>query len=40
MDSETTALQNGAYTFQYISKQIHYKIPFSHNSYMKSLDLY
>jgi hypothetical protein len=40
VDSATTALQNGACTYQFIYKQMHYKIPFSHNSYMKSLEFY
>jgi hypothetical protein len=30
VDSATTALQNGACTFQCILKQMHYKTPFSH----------
>ncbi len=33
-------LQNGACTHRCISKQIHYKTTFSHNSYMKSLEFY
>ncbi len=32
-----TALQNGACTYQCISKQMHYETPFSHNGQMKSL---
>jgi hypothetical protein len=40
VDSATTALQNGACTYQPISKQMHYKSPFSHNGYMKSLEFY
>jgi hypothetical protein len=40
VDSATTALQNGACTYRCISKQIHYKTPFSDNSYMKSLEFY
>ncbi len=40
VDSATIALKNGAYTYQRISKQMHYKTPFSHNSYMKSLEVY
>ncbi len=38
--SATTALQNGACTYRCISKQILYKTLFSHNSYMKSLEIY
>jgi hypothetical protein len=38
VDSSTTALQNGACTYQCISRQMHYKTPFSHNGYMKSLE--
>ncbi len=38
VDSATTALQNGACTYQCISKQMHDKTPFSHNSFMKSLE--
>jgi len=34
------ALQNGACTYQCISKQMLYKTPFLHNSYMKSLEFY
>jgi hypothetical protein len=37
VDSATTALQNGACTYRYISKQMLYKTPFSH---MKSLEIY
>jgi hypothetical protein len=37
VDSATTALQNGACTYMCISKQMHYKTPFSH---MKSLEIY
>ncbi len=33
VDSATTALQNGACTYQYISLQMHYNAPFSHNGY-------
>jgi hypothetical protein len=40
VDSSTTALQNGACTYQCISKQLHYETPFSHNGYMKSLEFY
>jgi hypothetical protein len=40
VDSATAALQNGACTHWCISKQMHYKTPFSHNSYMKSLEFY
>ncbi len=40
MDSATTALQNRACTYQCISKQVHYKTPFSQNGYMKSLEFY
>jgi hypothetical protein len=40
VDSSTTALQNGACTYQCISKQMHYKTPFSHNGYMKKLEFY
>jgi hypothetical protein len=40
VDSETTALQNGACTYRCISKPRHYKIPSSHNGYMKSLGFY
>jgi hypothetical protein len=40
VDSSKTALQNGACTYQCISKQMHYKKPFSHNGYMKSLEFY
>jgi hypothetical protein len=36
----TTALQNGACTYRCISKQMHYKTPFSHHGYMKSLEFY
>jgi hypothetical protein len=39
VDSSTTALQNGACTYQCISKQMHYKIPFTHNG-NKSLEFY
>ncbi len=39
-DFATTALQNGAYTYRGIYKQMHYKRPFSHNGYMKSLEFY
>ncbi len=38
VDSATTAPQNGACTYRCISKQMHYKTPFSHNVYMKSLE--
>jgi RNA recognition motif-containing protein len=37
VDSTTNALQNGACTYQCVSKQMHYKTPFSHNSYKNSL---
>jgi hypothetical protein len=40
VDSATTALQNGACIHRYISKQMHYKTPFSHNGCMKSLEYY
>jgi hypothetical protein len=40
VDSETTALQKGACTYQCISKQMHYKTPFSHNGYMRSVEFY
>jgi hypothetical protein len=40
VDSKTTALQNGACAYQYISKQMHYKTPFSHNGFIKSLEFY
>jgi hypothetical protein len=40
MGSATTALQNGACTYRCISKQMHYKTPFSHKSYMKSQEFY
>ncbi len=36
VDSATTALQNGACTYQCISNKCTIKTPFSHNSYMKS----
>jgi hypothetical protein len=39
VDSETTA-PNGACTYQCISKQMHYKTPFSHKGYMTGLELY
>ncbi len=39
VDSGTTALQNVACTYRCISKQMHYKTPFSHNGYMKSLEI-
>ncbi len=40
VDSGTTALQNSACTYRCISKQMHYKTPFSHNDPMKSLEIY
>jgi hypothetical protein len=40
VDSATTAVQNGACTYLCISKQMHYKTPFSHNGYMKILDFF
>ncbi len=40
VDSATTALQNVACTKRCISKQMRYKTPFSHNVYMKSLEIY
>ncbi len=40
VDSATSALQNGAYTYRCTSKRMHYKTPFSHNCYMKSLVFY
>ncbi len=40
VDSATTALQNGACTYQCISNLMHHKTPFSHNGYMRSLELY
>ncbi len=40
VDSATTALQNGACRYRCISKQVHYKAPFSHNGTMKSRESY
>jgi hypothetical protein len=40
VDSTTTALQNSACTYQSISEHMHYKTPFSHNGYTKSLEFY
>jgi hypothetical protein len=40
VDSGTTALQNSACAYRSISKQMHYKTPFLHNGYMKSLEIY
>jgi hypothetical protein len=40
MDSATTALQNGACTYRGITKQMDNKAPFSHNGYMKSVEIY
>jgi hypothetical protein len=40
VDSATAALLNGACIHPCISKQMHYKTPFTHNSYMKSLEIY
>jgi hypothetical protein len=40
VDSSTTALQNGACPYHCISKQMHYKTPFSHNGHMKSLEFF
>jgi hypothetical protein len=40
VDSLTTALQNGACTYQCISKQMHYRKPISHKGYKKSLEFY
>ncbi len=40
MDSATTALQNGACTYSWISKQMHYKTPFPHKGNMKNLEIY
>jgi hypothetical protein len=37
VDSATTALQNSACTYRCISIQMHYKTPFSHSGFMKSL---
>ncbi len=37
VDSATTALQNDACAYRCISKQMHYKTPFSH---MKSMEIY
>ena len=37
VDSASTTLQNGACAYRCISKQMHYKTPFSH---MKSLEIY
>ncbi len=39
VDFATTALQNGAYPYRCISKQMH-KTPLSHNGYTKSQELY
>jgi hypothetical protein len=39
VDSGTTALQNGACTYKCISKEMQYETPFSHNGYMKSLEI-
>jgi hypothetical protein len=39
VDSGTIALQNASCTYQCISKQMHYKTPFSHNGYMNSLEI-
>jgi hypothetical protein len=40
VDSATTALQDGACTYRCISKQMHYRTPFSHKGYMKNLEIY
>ncbi len=40
VDSSTNALQIGACTYQCISKQMYYKTLFSHNGYMKSLEVW
>jgi hypothetical protein len=40
VDYATTVLQNGACTYQCISKHMHYKTLFSHNGYMESLKFY
>ena len=40
VDSATTALQNGAFTYRCISKQLHYKTHFSHNCCMKFYENY
>jgi hypothetical protein len=40
VDSETTALQNGACKYQCISKQMHFKTLFSHNGYTRNLEFY
>jgi hypothetical protein len=40
MDSATPALKNGACTYRFISKQMHYKPTFLHNGYMNSLEFY
>jgi hypothetical protein len=39
-DSAITALQTGACKYRCISKQMQHKTPFSHNGYMKSLEIY
>jgi hypothetical protein len=40
VDYATAALQNGACTYQCISKQMHYKTTFSHKGYMKGWNYY
>jgi hypothetical protein len=40
VDSAKTAILIGACTYQCISKQMHYKTPFSHYNYTKSLEFY
>jgi hypothetical protein len=40
VDSATIALQSGACTYRFISKQMDYKTPFSHKCFMKSLEFY
>ncbi len=36
VDSATTALQNGDFTYRCMLKQMHYRTPFSHNGSIKS----
>jgi hypothetical protein len=36
----TTTHQNGGCTYRCISKQTHYKTPFLHEGYMKSMEFY
>jgi hypothetical protein len=40
VDFATTILQNDACTYRCISKQLHYKTPFIHKGYMKSMEFY